>query len=117
MIRARILPAIQGLSSRQAQMEQCYQDNHTYAPDPPPTAGPCFRACNTEVADHFEFKCDPEPTATTFTLTATGQDMMNGFVYTVNQTDARKSSVGSPAPSGWLSSEKSCWITSKGGAC
>ncbi|MDR2450928.1 MAG: general secretion pathway protein GspH, partial [Candidatus Accumulibacter sp.] len=104
--RARILPAIQGLSARATQMEQCYQDNHTYDPTP------ACRACNTATDDHFEFSC--EKTATTFTLTATGQDMMSGFVYTVNQAGARTSTI--TGHSGWTGNG-SCWVTSKGGAC
>jgi type IV pilus assembly protein PilE len=114
VIRSRIMPAVQGLSSRQALMEQCYQDNHTYAPSPVPTSGPCVRACSTATSDHFQFTCTKN--ATTFTLTATGQDMMSGFVYTVNQLDARTSQI--TGHSGWnTTAVLACWITAKGGSC
>jgi type IV pilus assembly protein PilE len=112
VIRSRIMPAIQGLSSRQVQMEQCYQDNHTYAPATVPTSGPCFRGCSTATADHFTFSCTSD--ATTFTLTATGGDMMTGFVYTVDQADARTSKI--TGHGGW-NAVTGCWVTSKGGTC
>jgi type IV pilus assembly protein PilE len=106
--RSRIMPAIQGLSSRQVQMEQCYQDTRTYEG---------CKACATVTADHFEFKCDPESTATTFTLMATGKDMMSGFVYTVNQGDARTTTISGHSKSWNVDEAKKCWVTSTGGSC
>ena len=105
VIRSRIMEAISGLSAKQTQMEQCYQDNHTYQPTPP------CKACVTETAENFEFTCTPS--ATTFTLTATGRNAMAGFVYTVNQSDARSTTN---VPSGW-STSSTCWVTRKGGVC
>jgi type IV pilus assembly protein PilE len=104
VIRSKITQAISGLSSRQVRMEQCYQDNHTYAP-----TGDCS-ACTEETTDNFQFTCTA--TATTFTLTATGRGAMAGFVYTVDQSDAKKTS----ATAGWGVSD-TCWVTKKGGIC
>ncbi|MDR2786881.1 MAG: type IV pilin protein [Candidatus Accumulibacter sp.] len=97
--------AISGLSARQTRMEQCYQDNHTYAP-----ATPC-KACAKETTENFEFTCAAD--ASTFTLTATGRNTMDGFIYTVDQSDA-KSTTGAPA--GW-GTNSTCWVTKKGGVC
>ena len=108
VIRAKITQAINGLSARQTQMEQCYQDNHSYTPASP--VPPC-KACVTETAENFEFTCTS--TASTFTLTATGRGQMAGFVYTVDQNDVRKTAS---APSGWGTSS-ACWVTQKGGVC
>ncbi|MDR0578810.1 MAG: pilus assembly protein PilE [Candidatus Accumulibacter sp.] len=111
MIRARIMEAIEGLSARQVQMEQCYQDNHTYAP----TSG--CAACATATAKDFQFACEGTPTTTEFTLKATGLNTMSGFSYTVDQSNAKGSAIASPAPSGWVATSNTCWITNKGGAC
>jgi type IV pilus assembly protein PilE len=111
VIRARIMEAISGLSSRQTRMEQCFQDNHTYA------LSACAAACNAVDAAglrndaFFTFSCTTDQD--TFTLTATGVRQMTGFVYTVNQADA-KSTTG--VPSGWAANT-TCWVTRKGGTC
>ena len=108
VIRASIMPAVSGLSSRQTLMEQCYQDNHTYDP----TAG--CPACATDDSDkYFKFTCEKD--ATTFTLTAEGKGQMSAFKYTVDQAGAKATTVTS-GPSGW-SGNTGCWVTSKGGAC
>ena len=108
VIRANIMPAVSGLSSRQTLMEQCYQDNHRYDPDP------ACSACVEDNSDkYFNFTCVKD--ATTFTLTATGKGQMSAFKYTVNQAGAKATTVTS-GPSGW-SGNTGCWVTSKGGAC
>jgi type IV pilus assembly protein PilE len=108
VVRSKITQAISGLSARQVRMEQCYQDNHTYAP-----TGGCS-ACGTVTEGDFTFSCSA-PTATTFTLTATGLNAMNGFVYTVDQSNARQTTG---VPSGWAKHDpNNCWITKKGAIC
>jgi type IV pilus assembly protein PilE len=102
VVRAKITQAVSGLSARQTRMEQCYQDNRTYN---------ACGACVTELEDDFEFSCTP--TATSFTLTATGIGQMNGFIFTVDQADARQT-TGTPA--GW-GTNNTCWVTRKGGVC
>jgi type IV pilus assembly protein PilE len=102
VIRARITQAISGLSSRQVRMEQCYQDNHSYSD---------CAACDEVTEGDFTFTC--EGADPTFTLTATGLNTMAGFIYTVDQSDAKKTTG---APSGWTGSD-TCWVTKKGGAC
>jgi type IV pilus assembly protein PilE len=104
--RSRITQAISGLSARQVRMEQCYQDNHTYAP-----TGGCS-ACTDETTDNFQFTCTA--TATTFVLTATGQNPMRGFVYTVDQSNTRTTTITDV--SGW-EGNGTCWVTKKGGIC
>jgi type IV pilus assembly protein PilE len=109
VVRSKITQAISGLSARQVRMEQCYQDNRTYAP-----GGGCA-ACATATEGDFTFTCDPAATATTFTLTATGQNVMAGFVYTVNQNNVRATTN---VPAGWARhNPDNCWVTKKGGIC
>jgi type IV pilus assembly protein PilE len=112
VIRARIMEAINGLSTRQVRMEQCYQDNHTYE------LSACAAACNAVDAaglrddGFFTFSCGT-PTQDTFTLTATGVRQMTGFVYTIDQANAR-STTG--VPDGWTTNA-TCWVSKKGGKC
>ncbi len=109
VIRARIMPAVSGLSSRQTLMEQCYQDNnHRYDPDP------ACSACATDDSDkNFKFTCTA--TASAFTLRATGKGQMSAFEYTVNQAGAKATTV-TDGPSGW-SGNTTCWVVGTGGAC
>jgi type IV pilus assembly protein PilE len=112
VIRSRITHAIQGLATKQTQMEQCYQDNHTYTP----SGGDC-PACVADTAnENFDFDCTTDLTDTTFTITATGKGPMAGFSYTINEHSVKGSAI-SGAPSGWNGSSANCWITSKGGSC
>lgn len=109
VIRSKITQAINGLSARQTRMEQCFQDNRIYNP-----TGGCA-ACADNSDKDFNFTCVAD--AATFTLTATGKvgGTMAPFTYTVNQADARSTTI-SGAPSGWTGST-TCWVLGKGGAC
>lgn len=111
VIRSKITQAVQGLSALQTRMEQCFQDRFTYAN---------CTACATDnlnkmsTNNDFNFACITD--TTTFTLTAGGKEgPMAPFTYTVNQADAKSTTV-SGAPSGWTGST-TCWVTRKGGAC
>jgi type IV pilus assembly protein PilE len=103
VVRAKITQAISGLSSRQVKMEQCYQDSRTYVG---------CAACAAATDGDFAFSCTS--TATTFTLTATGQDVMAGFIYTVDQSDMKKTTG---VAAGWGSGSTTCWVTRKGDVC
>lgn len=111
VMRARIMQAISGLSTRQTKMEQCYQDNHSYALTACATACNAVEAANLGGDEFFAFSCVADQD--TFTLTATGVGQMAGFVYTVDQANAR-STTG--VPSGWAANS-TCWVTRKGGTC
>lgn len=80
--------------------EQFFLDNRTYV------GMPCPDATRT-----FDIACDDpdEPDATTYTITATGNGNMDGFVYTVNQANLR--TTESPWGDG------NCWITRRGDGC
>ena len=52
-------------------------------------------------------------TATTYTVTATGTGTMTGFVFTVDQANAHKTTA---VPSGWTTSAV-CWVSRKNGDC
>jgi len=107
--RSKITEATATLSEHRVRMEQFFQDNRTYA-------GACTAGTVAPVPTgrYFTYACSAL-TATTFTVTATGvaAEGMNGFVFTINQANAR-ATTGVPA--GWATNTN-CWVTKKGGVC
>jgi len=109
LIRSRITQATSGLADRRAQMEQFFQDNHTYV------AAPRCAADNTGTYFDFTAVCPAQLTdPQVYTLTATGKSSMAGFTYTVNQANTRQTTA---TLTGWGSPPVNCWVTSKGGGC
>jgi type IV pilus assembly protein PilE len=84
------------LAQGKVAMEQYFLDNRTYV------GGTC-------PAGSVRLPIACATTATTFTLTATGNGNVAGFTYTINQTGAR--STSSPWGNG------ACWIARKGDSC
>ncbi len=101
--RGRLVDAFSQLSAGRVRAEQFYQDNRTFVgiPCPANTATVNF-ACN-----------NPAATAATYTITATAVGTLNGFVFTINQANAR-ATTGVPA--GWATNA-GCWVMRRGGAC
>jgi type IV pilus assembly protein PilE len=106
--RSRITEATSNLSTWRVRMEQYYQDNRDYtnacvgttlATPPPATT-------------NFQFGCG-NMGLTTYTLTATGINSMNLFIYTVDQNNLRKTTG---APAGWNTSA-TCWVLKRDGSC
>ena len=105
--RSRIIEATSRLADHRVRMEQYFLDSRTYSgggtacgiPDPPYAAG----------RDAFEVRCTAA-SATTYTVTATGRESMTGFVYTIDQANARATTA---APLGW-STSATCWTVRKG---
>lgn len=104
--RGKITEAVSSLSDIRVRQEQYFQDNRTYA------NGADCGAVATATAN-FSFSCSAS-TATAYVATATGIGSMQGFVYTVDQSNARSTTI--TGVSGWIGSN-SCWIVNKGGAC
>jgi type IV pilus assembly protein PilE len=113
LIRGHLADASNGLALMRAQMERHYQDNRTYA-----TAGTFTTPCaSTDAAprtfNNFVVTCSGTPTATAFTLAATGSGPAAGFAFTINQSDVRATTS---APTGWNTCTTK-WLTKKGAAC
>ena len=113
--RSQVTEAFPVLSSARLKMEQFFQDNRSYINA---TGSGCVSALMgttlTAGTAHFGFTCNT-PTGTTFILTATGNSGgPNGFVYTLDQSEARSSTF--PAASGWVS-KPNCWVKKKDGSC
>jgi type IV pilus assembly protein PilE len=113
--RSRIVEATTKLSDLRTQMEKYFMDNRTYlsgancgVEDPLIDA---IVKYNADPKRNFDVSC-PAKTATSYTLQATGNGSMTGFVYQVDQTNA-KQSVG---PAGW-NPAPTCWLLRRDGAC
>ena len=109
--RGRIPDATANLAQKRVKIEQFYQDNRTYvgAPD-------C--SSDTTTSSYFNFSCTTGPTATAYTLSAVGKSSMAGFTFTVDQSNAKTTAIGTGAPSGWtVASPNNCWVTKKAGVC
>lgn len=105
VVRGKIPDATSTLATKRVQMEQFFQDNRTYVAAPACTA-------DTASSQYFDFSCAVQ-TATTYTLQAVGKATMAGFTYTINQDNAKATSA---VPTGWTTNT-TCWVTKKGGAC
>lgn len=109
--RGKITEAVSGLSDMRVKMEQYYQDNRSYAgscvagtvaPAPAPTK-------------NFTFACTPAPTATAYTVEATGIGSMVNFRYSINESNVR-TTLQLP-PGDWTGQGNPCWVLKKDGSC
>lgn len=120
--RSRITRAVAALSDMRVKLEQYFQDNRTYvdacaagtvAPLPPAGDNPDFTiSCPTLTATAFVVQADGDG--------ATASGKMSGFLYNVNQANAKSttlSNAAGKASRGWSGSGNACWVISKGGGC
>ena len=112
-IRGKIPDATTNLAAKRVEMEQYFQDNHTYY-DGTTTPTPC--QSDTASSRYFQFSCSTL-TATTYTIQASGVNTMAGFTYTIDESNVKTTNITAPASSGWQAVSSTCWITKQGGAC
>ena len=125
VLRGKLVDAPTLLAAGRADMERFYQDNRTYANlSPSPGFGatveapPCATTAATRQGD-FTLTCTVGgiPFGSTYTLTATGSNTTASFAYTVNQFNARTTTISS-GPAGWATpSPNTCWLLKKGQPC
>ena len=118
LIRGKLAEAHSALSDGRVKTEQFFQDNRTYT-----SATLGANGCPTTLrlspdTENFQYRCS-DLTATTYTLSAVGRNSLTGFVYTLDQNNAKKTTQ---APSDWKTASMpgtpaSCWITKKNGVC
>lgn len=108
--RSKLSEATATLSEHRVKMEQFFQDNRTYV-----SACAAGSIAATPTGRYFTYACSNE-TATTFTITATGvaAQGMGGFVFTINQANARGTTT---VKAGWNGDGSTCWVTNKAGGC
>lgn len=112
MLRSKVAEAVSHLGQHRVRLEQFFQDNRTYVGGAAPWA--CGSAAPSgNDSKYFTLSCTS--TATTYTITATGIAAQGtaGFTYTVDQANARTTTISSPAP--WTAGLQNCWVTSKNG--
>jgi len=121
VIRGKLVAGTSALANMRTQMEQYYQDNRTYATvSAPAIVTPCV--ANAVVASKgtpFNVGCSSAldaPTATTYTLRATGTGAVAGAVYTIDQGN-NMTTVAFPASWGSVPANNSCWIMRQGDSC
>jgi type IV pilus assembly protein PilE len=109
--RGRIPEATANLATKRVKMEQFYQDSRTYV-------GAAAGNADTTTSKYFDFSAINGGTdtrsATGYTLYAVGKGSMAGFTFSVDQSNAKASTV--TGVSGW-SGNATCWITTTGGQC
>lgn len=103
--RSRIAEATSGLAAKRVRVEAYFDNNRTYvgAPD-------C--GSDTTTSTVFTFSC-ATATASAYTIQAVGKNAMAGFTYTIDQSNAKKTTA---VPSGWTASA-TCWVTARSGSC
>jgi type IV pilus assembly protein PilE len=117
--RGRIVEATAGLGDARNKMEQYFQDNRLYPTGCviAPTA-PTATQVQLQALQYFTLDCaNPPPTASTYTVNATGINAMAGFSYTIDQNNVHASVItGAPAAAGYTGAA-ACWVIRKGGSC
>jgi len=121
IIRGKLVAGTNALANMRAQMEQYYQDNRTYATvSAPRIVAPCVaNAVTASNSNPFNVGCSAAsdaPTATTYTLRATGTGVVTGSVYTIDQGN-NMTTAGLPTPWGSVPASNGCWIMRRGDSC
>ena len=114
--RGKIAEATSNLADMRVKMEQHFQDNRTYqavGANVPCTAGSTVPP--PQNTRYFTYAC-AMPTATTFTITATGiaAQGMGGFEYTINQANTQASTMSGAAATAGYVSNAACWAVRRG---
>jgi type IV pilus assembly protein PilE len=101
--RSRAADATSTLADMRIRMEQCFQDNRSYALCAAQCAAP-----NGADTVHFTFSCSVAPTATNYTLKAQGLAAggMNTYSYTITADNTKGSAFNA-----------TCWALKPGGGC
>ena len=107
--RGRIVEGITRLADHRVRMEQVFLDNRRYDDG----AGNCGYAAPGTAADAFALECTVSATGYTVTATGLAGKGTQGFVYTIDETDARRTPA---VPDGWVAS-RSCWVMRRDGSC
>ena len=113
IIRGQLTEATTALQSYRAMMERYFQDNRTYA-----AKGAFTPPCQTgddasRTVGKFVISCTAAPTATAYTLQATGTGSMADFTMTVNEKD-EKATTAAIANWGTCGTH---WILKRGQTC
>ncbi len=105
--RSRLVEAQSKLSDTRVRLEQFFVNNRTYV------GFACTQAAIG--SENFGIDCTPIPTASTFTIKATGVNKMVGFSFTLDDLNQKASAI---TASGWSNpSPNNCWVSKKPNIC
>ena len=108
VMRSRLVDVTNALSDARVRLEQSYADNRTYG-----GGGAC--GVNMPTVEHFGVTCVAGGDGQSYTLTGTGEGVMAGFVFTLDQAN-RRATLGWPSSWGAIPSEGATrWLLRKGG--
>lgn len=113
--RSKITEAVASLSDARVRMEQYFQDNRYYNTDGTVGSVACGASVTVVATSNFTFACVASNSGQAYVWTATGIGSMTGFTYTINQVNARTSTI--VAGAAWPAAAANCWITNMGGGC
>jgi type IV pilus assembly protein PilE len=111
--RGRLTEGLSRVAGMRVKMEQYFQDNRVYN-GAPPACDPASIAPLPADTLYFQYRCIPAPTATTYTILATGIGPMAGFVYSLDETNTQRTIA---LPGGWVMPGNNCWAIKKDGSC
>jgi prepilin-type N-terminal cleavage/methylation domain-containing protein len=116
ILRGKLVDAHNALSDFRVRQEQFYQDNRRYD-----GAGLGGCGADTPTSKYFTFGCVPDGTtpSQTYVATATGiaAQGTGGFAFTINEANARATTVTAPASTNGWSSNGACWVRAKSNVC
>jgi len=107
--RGRIVEAVTRLADHRVRMEQFFLDHRRYDDG----AGHCGYAAPGSAADAFAIDCTVSVAGYTVTATGLAGKGTQGFAYTIDETDARRTTA---VPDGWVANQ-TCWVVRRDGSC
>jgi|SRR5215471_5968778 len=120
ILRGKIPEATSSLQAMKTKMEQYYQDNRTYPAGGCVTTAPGAGQIQVPTLQYFTITCTPAPTASTYTIVATGSGSLAGIQYTIDQSNVRTTTVissSSMANHGYTNPTSNCWVSRKPNLC
>jgi type IV pilus assembly protein PilE len=112
LVRNRATEATAALAEGRHQMEQYFFNQRTYA------GGSCE---TSQTVGSFTLACPAsgtgKPSATAYTIVATGSGLTSNLVYTIDQNGTQKTTS---VPTGWVSVPTGghpCWVLRRGSSC
>ncbi|HVY04489.1 MAG TPA: prepilin-type N-terminal cleavage/methylation domain-containing protein [Burkholderiales bacterium] len=115
VLRAKLVEPAATLSGQRVKMEQYFQDARTYT-------GACVNgtvAPRMQDTDNFTYNADCGIAADgqSYLLTATGKGSLSGFVFSLDQSNNRATTVSGAAATKGYSSAANCWVRKKPNQC
>lgn len=107
VMRGKITEATSTLSELRIRAEKFFADNRTYVP-----TAPAWTAISGN--RYFNYACVTAATSYTCTATGVSAQGMDGFEYTITESNVRGSTF--TGLTGWNNST-TCWVTKKGETC